>query len=178
MTVFILNNIWRFRKIISIIIKCVPSYLLWLNLFQMQKMPLTNDTALREFIFLGFVDRPELQALLSVLFLVIYLVTDLGNLGTVVLIRLDSHLHTGVYFFVTHSSFVDLCYTSTVAPPMLTNLVSQKKTIRFAGCFMQRYLFIALLLIEFYMLAAMAYDCSVAICNLRTTVWRCPGVSA
>ena len=75
----------------------------------MQKMPLTNDTALREFIFLGFVDRPELQALLSVLFLVIYLVTDLGNLGTVVLIRLDSHLHTGVYFFVTHSSFVDLC---------------------------------------------------------------------
>ena len=128
-------------------------------------MPFTNDTILREFILLGLTDRPELQPLLFVLFLVIYLVALLGNLGMMVLIRLDSHLHTPMYFFLTHLSFVDLCYTSTAAPQMLTNLVSQKKTISFAGCFVQCYLFIALLLTEFYMLAAMAYDRYVAICN-------------
>ena len=139
MTIFILNNIWSFRKIISIVIKCVPSYLLWLHLFQVQKMPLTNDTALREFIFLGLMDHPKLQSLFFLLFLVIYLVTLLGNLGMMVLIGLDSHLHTPMYFFLTHLSFVDLCYTSTAAPQMLTNLVSQKKTISFAGCFAQLF---------------------------------------
>ena len=128
-------------------------------------MPLTNDTALREFIFLGLMDHPKLQSLFFLLFLVIYLATLLGNLGMMVLIRLDSHLHTPMYFFLTHLSFVDLCYTSTAAPQMLTNLVSQKKTISFTGCFVQCYLFIALLLTEFYMLAAMAYDRYMAICN-------------
>ena len=102
-------------------------------------MPLTNGTTLREFILLGLMDRPELQSLLFLLFLVIYLATLLGNLGMMVLIRLDSHLHTPMYFFLTHLSFVDLCYTSTAAPQMLTNLVSQKKTISFAGCFAQLF---------------------------------------
>ena len=102
-------------------------------------MPLTNDTALREFIFLGLMDHPKLQSLFFLLFLVIYLVTLLGNLGMMVLIGLDSHLHTPMYFFLTHLSFVDLCYTSTAAPQMLTNLVSQKKTISFAGCFAQLF---------------------------------------
>ena len=144
--------------------KSVPSYL-WFHLFQVQRMPLSNDTTLREFILLGLTDRPELQPLLFVLFLVLYLATLLGNLGMMVLIRLDSRLHTPMYFFLTHLSLVDLCYTSTAAPQMLTNLLSQKKTISFAGCFVQCYLFIALLLTEFYMLAAMAYDRYVAICN-------------
>lgn len=135
MTVFILNNISRYIKIILIVIKCVPSYFLWLHLFQVQKIPLTNDSKLREVILLGLTDRPEHQPLLFVLFLVIYLVTLLGNLGTMVLVRLDSHLYTPMSFFLTHLSFVDLCYTSTAAPLMLINLVSQKKTISFAGCF-------------------------------------------
>ena len=144
--------------------KSVPSYL-WFHLFQVQRMPLSNDTTLREFILLGLTDRPELQPLLFVLFLVLYLVTLFGNLGMMVLIRLDSRLHTPMYFFLTHLSLVDLCYTSTAAPQMLTNLLSQKKTISFAGCFAQCYLLIALLLAEFDMLAAMAYDRYVAICN-------------
>ena len=71
-------------------------------------MPFTNDTALREFILLGLTDCPELQPLLFVLFLVIYLVTLLGNLGMMVLIRLDSCLHTSMYFFLTPSSFCRL----------------------------------------------------------------------
>ena len=113
--------------------KSTPSYL-WFHLFQVQRMPLSNDTMLREFILLGLTDRPELQPLLFVLFLVLYLVTLFGNLGMMVLIRLDSRLHTPMYFFLTHLSLVDLCYTSTAAPQMLTNLLSQK-TISFAGCF-------------------------------------------
>ncbi|XP_045642458.1 olfactory receptor 5M11 [Ursus americanus] len=128
-------------------------------------MSITNDSAIREFILLGFTDRPELQPLLFVLFLGVYLATLLGNLGMILLIRLDSRLHTPMYFFLTNLAFVDLCYASNATPQMLTNFLSEKKTITFAGCFTQCYVFIALLLTEFYMLAAMAYDRYVAICN-------------
>uniref|UniRef100_A0A671EHE9 Olfactory receptor n=2 Tax=Rhinolophus ferrumequinum TaxID=59479 RepID=A0A671EHE9_RHIFE len=134
-------------------------------------MPRTNDSGVTEFILLGLTERPELQPLLFVLFLVVYLVTLLGNLGMIVLIRLDSRLHKPMYFFLTNLAFVDLCYTSNATPQMLTNFLSEKKTITFAGCFTQCYIFIALLLTEFYMLAAMAYDRYVAICNpLRYSV--------
>ncbi|EPQ19531.1 Olfactory receptor 5M11 [Myotis brandtii] len=128
-------------------------------------MPITNGSAIREFILLGLTDRPELQPLLFVLFLVVYLVTFFGNLGMIVLIRLDSRLHTPMYFFLTNLAFVDLCYTSNATPQMLANFLSERKTITFAGCFTQCYIFIALLLTEFYMLAAMAYDRYVAICS-------------
>ncbi|ELW65939.1 olfactory receptor 5M11 [Tupaia chinensis] len=134
-------------------------------------MSSTNGTAITEFILLGLTDRPELQPLLFVLFLAIYLVTLLGNLGMIVLIRLNSRLHTPMYFFLTNLAIVDLCYTSNATPQMLTNFLSEKKTISFAGCFTQCYIFIALLLTEFYMLAVMAYDRYVAICNpLRYSV--------
>ncbi|EPY72598.1 olfactory receptor Olr468-like protein [Camelus ferus] len=132
---------------------------------QTQRMPITNGSAITEFILLGLTDCPELQPLLFVLFLVVYLVTLLGNLGMVLVIRLDPRLHTPMYFFLTNLAFVDLCYTSNATPQMLTNLLSERKTITFAGCFAQCYLFIALLLTEFYMLAAMAYDRYVAICS-------------
>ncbi|XP_006753952.1 PREDICTED: olfactory receptor 5M11-like, partial [Myotis davidii] len=128
-------------------------------------MPITNGSAIREFILLGLTDRPELQPLLFVLFLVVYLATLFGNLGMIVLIRLDSRLHTPMYFFLTNLAFVDLCYTSNATPQMLANFLSEKKTITFAGCFTQCYIFIALLLTELYMLAAMAYDRYVAICS-------------
>ncbi|XP_062948705.1 olfactory receptor 5M11-like [Cynocephalus volans] len=124
-----------------------------------------NGSAATEFILLGLTDRPELQPLLFVLFLAVYLVSLVGNLGMVVLIRLDSRLHTPMYFFLANLAFVDLCFTSNATPQMLTNFLSEKKTISFAGCFTQCCIFIALLLTEFYMLAAMAYDRYVAICN-------------
>ncbi|XP_059271945.1 olfactory receptor 5M11 [Mustela nigripes] len=128
-------------------------------------MSITNKSVVTEFILLGLTDSPELQPLLFVLFLGVYLTTLLGNLGLILLIRLDSHLHTPMYFFLTNLAFVDLCYTSNATPQMLSNFLSEKKTITFAGCFTQCYIFIALLLTEFYMLAAMAYDRYVAICN-------------
>ncbi|XP_021034187.1 olfactory receptor 5M11-like [Mus caroli] len=125
-------------------------------------MPHSNSTKITEFILLGLTDRPELQPLLFVLFLFVYIVTVLGNMGMMALIRLDSRLHKPMYFFLSNLAFVDLCYTSTATPQMLTNFLSDKKTISFIGCFIQCYLFIALLLTEFYMLAAMAYDLSYA----------------
>eukprot|EP00071_Canis_lupus_P053328 XP_540638.4 olfactory receptor 5M11 [Canis lupus familiaris] len=145
-----------------IVLACSDTYVKETAMF---KMSITNDSAIREFILLGLTDRPELQPLLFVLFLGVYLVTLLGNLGMMVLIRLDSRLHKPMYFFLTNLAFVDLCYTSNATPQMLTNFLSEKKTISFAGCFTQCYIFIALLLTEFYMLAAMAYDRYVAICN-------------
>ncbi|XP_049747697.1 olfactory receptor 5M11-like [Elephas maximus indicus] len=130
-----------------------------------------NDSMITEFILLGLTNCRELQPLLFVLFLAVYFVTLIGNLGMIVLIRLDSRLHTPMYLFLTNLAFVDLCYTSNTAPQMLTNFLSEKKTISFAGCFTQCYLFIALLLTELYMLTAMAYDRFVAICNpLRYSV--------
>ncbi|XP_075404244.1 olfactory receptor 5M11-like [Tenrec ecaudatus] len=134
-------------------------------------MPIENGSVITEFILQGLTDRPELQPLLFVVFLVVYLVTLTGNLGMITLIRLDSRLHTPMYFFLTNLAFVDLCYTTNATPQMLTNFLSEKKTISFAGCFTQCYIFIALLLTEFYILAAMAYDRYMAICSpLRYTV--------
>ncbi|XP_027715739.1 olfactory receptor 5M11-like [Vombatus ursinus] len=129
-------------------------------------MPSQNgSTRFTEFILLGLTDRPELQYILFVVFLSIYILTLLGNLGMIILIRLEPRLHTPMYFFLTSLAFVDVCYSSNATPQMLANFLSERKTISFAGCFVQCYIFIALLLTEFYMLAAMAYDRYVAICS-------------
>ena len=125
MTIFLLNNIWRFRKVILIVINMYLLISLGCICFKCRECP-APMTPCWEFILLGLTDRPELQPLLFVLLLVTYLVTLFGNLGMMVLIRLDSRLHTPMYFFLTHLSLVDLCYTSTAAPQMLTNLLSQK----------------------------------------------------
>ncbi|EHB17888.1 Olfactory receptor 5M11 [Heterocephalus glaber] len=126
-------------------------------------MSLVNTSTLTEFVLLQLMNCLDLQPLL---FLLVYLITMLGNLGMVVLIRLDLHLHTPMYFFLTHLALGDFCYTCNATPQMLANFLSDTKTISFEGCFTQCYIFIALLLMEFYMLAAMAYDHYVAICNL------------
>ncbi|XP_051820667.1 olfactory receptor 5M11-like [Antechinus flavipes] len=118
-----------------------------------------------EFIFLGLTDLPELQYILFVVFLAIYILTLLGNFGMIVLIILEPRLHTPMYFFLINLAFVDLCYSSNATPQMLANLLSERKTISFVGCFLQCYFLIAFLLAEYYMLAAMAYDRYVAICS-------------
>ncbi|XP_054999325.1 olfactory receptor 5M11-like [Sorex araneus] len=130
-----------------------------------KKMSITNHSTVTEFILLGFTDRRELQPLLFVLFLAVYLVTLIANLGLIVLIRLDSRLHTPMYFFLTNLAFADACYTTNATPQMLVNFLSERKTITFYGCFTQCCIFIALLLIDCHLLAAMAYDRYVAICK-------------
>ncbi|XP_044536779.1 olfactory receptor 1030 [Gracilinanus agilis] len=124
-----------------------------------------NHTLVTEFILLGLTDRPELQPILFVLFLVIYLITVGGNLGMMVLIWIDSRLHTPMYFFLASLSCLDLCYSTNVTPKMLINFLSEKKTISYPACLVQCYFFIAMVITEYYMLAVMAYDRYMAICN-------------
>ncbi|XP_008065344.1 LOW QUALITY PROTEIN: olfactory receptor 5M11-like [Carlito syrichta] len=125
----------------------------------------TNSSAITEFILVGLTGHPELKPLFFVLFLVVYLVTLPGNPGMITLIRLNACLHMPMYFFLTNLAFVDVYYTSNATPQMLANFLSEKKTFSFTGCFTQCYIFIALLLTEFYLLTAMAYDCCIAICD-------------
>ncbi|KAM8971521.1 olfactory receptor 1030-like [Sarcophilus harrisii] len=124
-----------------------------------------NYTMVTEFILLGLTDHPELQSILFVLFLMIYLITICGNVGMIALIRTDPKLQTPMYFFLSHLSFVDLCYSTNVTPQMLVNFLSQRKTISYIGCFIQFHFFIALVITDYYMLTVMAYDRYVAICN-------------
>ena len=124
-----------------------------------------NYTEVTEFILLGLTDRADLQPVLFVVFLVIYLITVISNVSMILLIRTDSKLQTPMYFFLSHLSFVDLCYATNVTPQMLVNLSSERKTISFLGCFIQFDLFISLGLTDCYMLTVMVYDRYVAICK-------------
>ncbi|XP_005363373.2 olfactory receptor 5M9 [Microtus ochrogaster] len=124
-----------------------------------------NYSLVTEFVLLGLTDRPELQPILFVLFLAIYLITVGGNLGMIVLIRVNSRLHTPMYYFLASLSCLDLCYSTNVTPKMLVNFLSEKKTISYAACLVQCYFFIAMVITEYYMLAVMAYDRYMAICN-------------
>ncbi|XP_062053444.1 olfactory receptor 5L1-like [Lepus europaeus] len=124
-----------------------------------------NCTAVTEFILLGLSDIPELRVFLFLVFLLIYGVTVLANLGMTALIQASSQLHTPMYFFLSHLSFVDFCYSSTIVPKMLTNIFNKDKTISFLGCMVQFYLFSTCIITEVILLAVMAYDRFVAICN-------------
>ncbi|XP_061468720.1 olfactory receptor 5L1-like [Rhineura floridana] len=124
-----------------------------------------NYSSVSEFILLGFTDHPELQIILFVAFLMIYVVTLMGNLGIILLIRLESRLHTPMYFFLSHLSFIDICYSSSITPKLLTDIISEAKGISFSACAAQMYVFVTLVVAESFLLAAMAYDRYVAICN-------------
>ena len=88
---------------------------------------------LQEFVLDGFVGDPQTQALLFALFLALYVVAVLGNLTMIVVITLDARLHFPMYFFLKNLSFVDLCYSSVIAPKALANFLSSSKVITFAG---------------------------------------------
>ena len=131
----------------------------------MKEMQTRNQTEVTEFILLGLSDNSELQVVLFGLFLLIYVATMVGNLGVIVLIKMDPCLHTPMYFFLSSLSFVDASYSSSVTPKMLVNLVAESKAISFNGCAAQFYFFGSFLGTECFMLATMAYDRYVAIWN-------------
>ncbi|XP_049713194.1 olfactory receptor 8B3-like [Elephas maximus indicus] len=124
-----------------------------------------NDSLVTEFIFAGLTDHAELQQPLFYLFLMIYIVTMVGNLGLIVLIGINSHLHTPMYYFLFNLSFIDLCYSSVFTPKMLMNFVSKKDVISYVGCMTQLFFFLFFVISENYMLTSMAFDRYVAICN-------------
>ncbi|XP_058400444.1 olfactory receptor 8G5-like [Diceros bicornis minor] len=124
-----------------------------------------NHSTVTEFILTGLTEQPELQLPLFLLFLGIYVVTVVGNLGMITLIGLSSHLHTPMYYFLRSLSFIDLCQSSVITPKMLVNFVTEKNIISYPECMTQLYFFLVFAISECYMLAAMAYDRYVAICS-------------
>ncbi|XP_006876533.1 PREDICTED: olfactory receptor 5A1-like [Chrysochloris asiatica] len=124
-----------------------------------------NNASVTTFILLGFTDHPELQVVLFVTFLGIYLITLACNLALITLIKIDTRLHTPMYFFLSNLSFIDICYSSAVAPKMLTDFFQEQKTISFMGCAAQFFFFVGMGLTECFLLTAMAYDRYAAISN-------------
>ncbi|XP_077772829.1 olfactory receptor 11A1-like [Podarcis muralis] len=124
-----------------------------------------NQTTIKEFILLGFGNRPELQPFLFSLFLMIYILTLTGNFLIILLVVADQHLHTPMYFFLANLSCLESCYSSIILPKMLINLITEEKTISVNGCIAQFYLFGSCAVVETYLLAIMSYDRYVAICR-------------
>ncbi|XP_061231963.1 olfactory receptor 5AP2-like [Neopsephotus bourkii] len=118
-----------------------------------------------KFILLGITDSPCVQIQLFVLFLLIYIVTLVGNFGIITVVRVSSSLHTPMYFFLTHFAFIDICYSTVISPRMLADLLAEDKTISFTACMMQFFTFVFFTAIECHLLAMMAYDRHVAICH-------------
>ncbi|XP_037695263.1 olfactory receptor 145-like [Choloepus didactylus] len=135
------------------------------------------NSSVPEFLLAGLTDLPGLQMPLFFLFLGIYLITVVGNLGLITLIGLNSHLHTPMYFFLFNLSLIDFCYSTTITPKMFVSFVSKKNIILYAGCMTQLFFFCFFVISESFVLSAMAYDRYVAICKpLLYTVTMSPQV--
>ncbi|XP_077675916.1 olfactory receptor 5G9-like [Eretmochelys imbricata] len=124
-----------------------------------------NHSEVTEFILSGLTDHPELQVPLFGVFLLIYGVTLVGNGGMILLITIDPRLHTPMYFFLRNLSVCDLCISLIISPPMLLNFSVQRKSISFTACAVQMHLSFFFGDVECLLLAVMAYDRYVAICN-------------
>ncbi|XP_036732963.2 olfactory receptor 8K3-like [Manis pentadactyla] len=124
-----------------------------------------NLTVLSEFILLGITDRPQLQVPLFGLFLIIYAISVLGNLGLIILTKVDPRLQTPMYFFLRHLALTDLGYSTAVAPKMLVNFLANQHTIPYNWCTTQLAFLNMFIINELFILSVMAYDRYVAICN-------------
>ncbi|XP_007519541.1 olfactory receptor 9I1-like [Erinaceus europaeus] len=124
-----------------------------------------NLTRVTKFILMGFTDYPGWEIPLFLVFLGFYLVTLLGNLGMIVLIQVDTQLHTPMYFFLSHLSLLDACYTSVITPQILLTLATGKTVIAYGQCAAQFFFFTICAATECFMLSVMAYDRYVAISN-------------
>ncbi|XP_032716767.1 olfactory receptor 13D1-like [Lontra canadensis] len=128
-------------------------------------MQMGNCSAVTEFFLVGLSKYPELQLFLFFLCLIMYVIILLGNCLLIIISILDSCLHTPRYFFLRNLSFLDICYTSSSIPPMLIIFRSETKSISFIGCALQMVASLGLGSTECVLLAVMAYDCFVALCN-------------
>lgn len=126
---------------------------------------MSNFSVVREFVLLGFSHLHEFQILLFAFILLIYVLTLLGNLTSIILTCLDSHLHSPMYFFLCNFSFMEVLVASTVVPRMLADLLSTHKTMSLAECLTQSFFYFSLGSTNFLILTVMAFDHYVAICH-------------
>ncbi|XP_073071708.1 olfactory receptor 5B3-like [Manis javanica] len=126
---------------------------------------MSNRTEITQFILLGLTSAPELQVPLFIMFTLIYLVNVVGNLGMILLILMDSRLHTPMYFLLCNLSLVDLGYSSAVIPTVMTGFFTVDNVISYSGCAAQMFFFAAFATMENFLLASMAYDRYAAVCR-------------
>ncbi|NP_001378795.1 olfactory receptor family 1 subfamily J member 47 [Equus caballus] len=141
------------------------SHFFFLSLAKEKNMRRDNESSVSEFILLGLPIWTENQGIYYTLFLVMYLITVLGNLLIILLIRLDSCLHTPMYFFLSHLAFTDISFSSVTTPKMLMNMQTQSQSISYAGCISQVCFFLFFGGLDSFLLTSMAYDRYVAICH-------------
>ncbi|KAM4636981.1 olfactory receptor 5AR1-like [Discoglossus pictus] len=127
-------------------------------------MELENLTVITEFILLGFDERPDLWFTLFIIFALMYLVAVIGNTLTISVICLDTQLHVPMYILLCNLSFLDISFTTMVVPKLLDIFLTGDHIISYAGCTTQVFFFVVLIVSEYFILAAMAYDRYVAIC--------------
>ncbi|XP_003781121.1 olfactory receptor 10A3 [Otolemur garnettii] len=124
-----------------------------------------NQSSVVEFILLGLSNFPELQGQLFEIFLVIYLVTLMGNAIIIVVISLDKSLHVPMYLFLLNLSVVEVSFSAVILPEMLVVLSTEKTVMSFVSCFAQMYFILLFGGTECFLLGAMAYDRFAAICH-------------
>ncbi|XP_057364164.1 olfactory receptor 5AS1-like [Manis pentadactyla] len=125
----------------------------------------SNYTTPTEFLLVGFTDYLPLRITLFLLFLIVYTLTVVGNTGLILLVNINSSLQTPMYFFLSHLSFLDISYSTTIAPKMLENFLASRNSISLRGCALQMFFFACFADAECLILAAMAYDRYAAICK-------------
>ncbi|XP_062977734.1 olfactory receptor 2G3-like [Elgaria multicarinata webbii] len=125
----------------------------------------SNQSYQGEFILLGVADRPRLEMVLFAIILICYMMNLVGNTTIIVVLLLDPHLHTPMYFFLSNLSFIDLCFSTSYGPQMLVNFWRTSKTITYSACLVQLYTAHALGSTECILLAIMAYDRYAAVCH-------------
>ncbi|KAM3920237.1 olfactory receptor 5AP2-like [Leptodactylus fuscus] len=124
-----------------------------------------NQTSPRRFMLLGLSDVPYLQIICFIVFLIIYITTLLGNVLLIIVVRVNTKLHTPMYFFLSILSMIDIWFSSTTLPTILKNTLSKDRSISRVGCALQMYFHLSLGAAECVLLAVMAYDRFVAICR-------------
>ncbi|XP_063312530.1 olfactory receptor 6M1-like [Pelobates fuscus] len=129
------------------------------------KLNMSNQTHVIEFIITGFASTREIQLILFAVFLLMYILTFTQHAVIIVVIQLDYHLHTPMYFFILNLSFLEISYITVTVPRMLFSFISGIKTISVNGCFSQLYIFFFLGTTECFLLTVMAYDRYLAICD-------------
>ncbi|XP_016159763.1 PREDICTED: olfactory receptor 1019-like [Ficedula albicollis] len=129
------------------------------------KAKMENHTRISEFTLAGFKSQPGSQVLLSVLFSTMYIVTVVGNICMILIIRMDSSLHTPMYFFLENLSTLDICYSSVITPRATLAFLLGRRSISYNGCASQMFFFSLFGTTEAFFLAVMAYDRFTAVCN-------------
>lgn len=124
-----------------------------------------NETVVTTFMLLEFGTIPEVQSLLFFLFFTIYVMTVIGNSLILVLVVADQHLHMPMYFFLCNLSCLEICYSSTILPRMLSSFLSRDKSISIGSCITQLYFFGSLAVTESFLLSAMSYDRYLTVCK-------------